>query len=107
MSQAVEGTPRRFDVGLIEKLEECLSVTSRNCCLYHFADPLIGNLGQTGCFRAGRTTNRRANVALAGGKCQYRRAEAAALGGLNDTTADHVVTAVQNRGLPGTERPLW
>ena len=30
-----------------------------------------------------------------------------ALAGLNDTTADHVVTAVQHRGLPGTEGALW
>ena len=55
----------------------------------------------------GRHENRRAKVALAGGKCQYRRAEAVALAGLNDTTADHVVTAVQHRGLPGTEGALW
>jgi hypothetical protein len=41
LSQAVEGTPRRFDVGLIEKLEERLSVTSRNCRLYHCSDPLM------------------------------------------------------------------
>src|SRR6478752_1099413 len=55
----------------------------------------------------GRHENRRAKVALAGGKCQYRRAEALALAGLNDTPADHVVTAVQHRGLPGTEGALW
>src|SRR5512132_4057592 len=54
----------------------------------------------------GRHENRRANVALAGGKCQYRQAEAAALAGLDDTTADHVVTAVEHRGLPGTEGAL-
>src|SRR6476660_6014845 len=55
----------------------------------------------------GRHENRRAKVALAGGKCQYRRAEAVALAGLDDTTADHVVTAVEHRGLPGTEGALW
>jgi hypothetical protein len=43
LTQAIEGTPRRFDIRLIEKLEECLGVTSRNCCLYHCPDPLIGN----------------------------------------------------------------
>src|SRR6185436_12244613 len=41
LSQAVEGTPRRFDIGLIEKLEERLSVTSRNCRLYHCSNPLM------------------------------------------------------------------
>src|SRR4030095_10913914 len=46
LSQAVEGPPRRFDGGVIEKLEERLSVTSRNCRLYHCSDPLIGNLGK-------------------------------------------------------------
>ncbi len=44
LTQAIEGTPRRFDGGLIEKLEERLGVTSRNCCLYHCPGPLIGNL---------------------------------------------------------------
>jgi hypothetical protein len=51
----MKGTARRFDVGVIEKLEERLSVTSRYCRLYHCPDPLIGYLRQTGCFRAGGT----------------------------------------------------
>src|SRR6188768_1082946 len=55
----------------------------------------------------GRHENQRGNVALAGGKCQYRRGEAAALAGLDDATADHVVTAVEHRGLPRTEGALW
>jgi hypothetical protein len=38
----MQGKPHRFDVRLIEKLEEGLGVTSRNCCLDHCADPLFG-----------------------------------------------------------------
>ena len=42
LTQAIEGPPRRFDGRLIEKLKERLGVTSRNCCLNHCPDPLIG-----------------------------------------------------------------
>ena len=35
LAESEQHPPRRFDVGLIEELEEGLCVTSRNCCLNH------------------------------------------------------------------------
>ena len=52
LTETVEGLSRRFDVGLIEEVEESLCVTSRYCCLDHCPGPLILFFWQTGCFRA-------------------------------------------------------
>ena len=45
LSQAIESTPRRFDGGGIEKLEEGFGVTSRNCCLNHGPCPITSTMG--------------------------------------------------------------
>jgi len=45
LTQAIEGTPRRFDSGGFEKLEEGFGVTSRNCCLNHGPYPLTSTMG--------------------------------------------------------------
>ena len=74
LTQAIKGTPRRFDGGLIEKLEERLCVTSRNCCLNHCPDPFIGNLDKREAFvRIARKSARQVSIGRWGLSIQMGR----------------------------------
>ena len=103
----VQSTPRRFDVGLIQKLEEGLCVTSRNGCLNHCADPLI-LLGDKREASVREARKRARKVSIEGGELSIQTDRTVAdQSGLDDASTHDLVAAIENGRLARAEGALW
>lgn len=101
----MESIASRFDVGLIEKLEECLCVTPRHCCLNHCRNPLISILDKREAFVQAHE-NWRAKLSLEAMACQYDRLVVLDLECLNYTATQDFIVLIEDGRLPRTQGPL-